>query len=311
MLTELKRYNSVADKNGILFLVSIIAGKKEVRFDEIRNRCFLEKNVVVNCQAAIAFFEYLGLVNMRLNVVMPSPEFNILAGQDEDKIINRLVIISIDKLIEDGIFDKNLVKYNVEKKRVSIKRSAFPLEYAAIRNFLIMAYVFDEEDNEEMYVAEKYETVWTEKLGRRRKIRIDQLLEQQEEHNRRGAEAEDFVLHLEQQRIPEMAEKIRKISNFDVAAGYDIISYKDSESENYDRFIEVKCFSGVPHFFWSENEVEVAKIKAENYILCLVDYERITMPGYTPEYISNPYRTILGSNDWLINTSSYRIQKAY
>ena len=43
MLTELKRYNSVADKNGILFLVSIIEGKKEVSFDEIRNRCFLEK----------------------------------------------------------------------------------------------------------------------------------------------------------------------------------------------------------------------------------------------------------------------------
>ena len=34
----------------------------------------------------------------------------------------------------------------------------------------------------------------------------------------------------------------------------------------------------------SENELEVSKIKLDKYILCLVDYTRITEPGYSPDY---------------------------
>ena len=62
-------------------------------------------------------------------------------------------------------------------------------------------------------------------------------------------------------------------------------------------------------FFWSENEVDVAKIKAEKYILGLVDYSRINDPEYHPEYIRNPYKAVFEGNEWLVNSASYRIQK--
>lgn len=310
MLTELKRCNSIGNVDGILFLVSIMAGKERISRDEIRNRCALENNITVNCPGAVAFFEYLRLVDTTSDTVMPLPELNTLAAKSNGEIIEQLAAMSINRLVEEGIFDKDATGFDAEKGHITIKRSAFPLAYAAVRNFLTMAGALDKEENGEICVAGNYESDWTEQLrNRRKKFTLEQLLEQQEEQSRHGLEAEEFVLGLEKKRLPELAQKIKRISDFDVAAGYDIVSYENNETEHYDRFIEVKCYMGSPHFFWSENESDVARIKADKYILCLVDYLRMGEPGYQPEFIRNPYETIFDSDEWLINASSYRIQK--
>lgn len=310
MLAELKRCNSIGNVDGILFLVSIMAGKERISRDEIRNRCALENNITVNCPGAVAFFEYLRLVDTTSDTVMPLPELNTLAAKSNGEIIEQLAAMSINRLVEEGIFDKDATGFDAEKGHLTIKRSAFPLAYAAVRNFLTMAGALDKEENGEICVAGNYESDWTEQLrNRRKKFTLEQLLEQQEEQSRRGLEAEEFVLGLEKKRLPELAQKIKRISDFDVAAGYDIVSYENNETEHYDRFIEVKCYMGSPHFFWSENESDVARIKADKYILCLVDYLRMGEPGYQPEFIRNPYETIFDSDEWLINASSYRIQK--
>lgn len=310
MLTELKRCNSIGNVDGILFLVSIMAGKKRISRDEIRNRCALENSITVNCPGAVAFFEYLRLVDTTSDTVMPLPELDTLAAKSNSEIIEQLAAMSINRLVEEGIFDKDATGFDAEKGHITIKRSAFPLAYAAVRNFLTMAGALDKEENGEICVAENYESDWTEQLrNRRKKFTLEQLLEQQEEQSRRGLEAEEFVLGLEKKRLPELAQKIKRISDFDVAAGYDIVSYENNGSGQYDRFIEVKCYMGSPHFFWSENESDVAKIKADKYILCLVDYLKMGEPGYQPEFIRNPYETIFGSDEWLVNASSYRIQK--
>lgn len=310
MLTELKRCNSIGNVDGILFLVSIMAGKERISRDEIRNRCALENSITVNCPGAVAFFEYLRLVDATSDTVMPLPELDTLATKSNGEIIEQLAAMSINRLVEEGIFDKDATGFDAEKGHLTIKRSAFPLAYAAVRNFLTMAGALDKEENGEICVAGNYESDWTEQLrNRRKKFTLEQLLKQQEDQSRRGLEAEEFVLGLEKKRLPELAQKIKRISDFDVAAGYDIVSYENNETEHYDRFIEVKCYMGSPHFFWSENESDVARIKADKYILCLVDYLRMGEPGYQPEFIRNPYETIFDSEEWLVNASSYRIQK--
>lgn len=310
MLTELKRCNSIGNVDGLLFLVSIMAGKKRISRAEIRNRCALENSITVNCPGAVAFFEYLRLVDTTSDTVMPLPELDTLAAKSNSEIIEQLAAMSINRLVEEGIFDKDATGFDAEKGHITIKRSAFPLAYAAVRNFLTMAGALDKEENGEICVAGNYESDWTEQLrNRRKKFTLEQLLEQQEEQSRRGLEAEEFVLGLEKKRLPELAQKIKRISDFDVAAGYDIVSYENNGSGQYDRFVEVKCYMGSPHFFWSENESDVAKIKADKYILCLVDYLKMGEPGYQPEFIRNPYETIFGSDEWLVNASSYRIQK--
>ncbi|NLH02150.1 protein NO VEIN domain-containing protein [Phascolarctobacterium faecium] len=310
MLTELKRCNSIGNIDGILFLISILAGKDKISRDEIRNRCALENNIIVNCPGAVAFFEYLRLVDTTTDTVIPLPALNVLSEQQSDAKINQLVALSISRLVEDGIFDKDATGFDAEKGHLTIKRSAFPLAYAAIRNFLIMAGALNKEENGEIGVTGDYESNWTEQLhNRRKKFTLEQLLKQQEDQSKRGLEAEEFVLELEKKRLPKMAQKIKRISDFDVAAGYDIVSYESYETEHYDRFIEVKCYIGFPHFFWSENESDVARIKADKYLLCLVDYARIGEPGYQPEFIRNPYETIFNGEEWLVNAASYRIQK--
>jgi hypothetical protein len=310
MLTELKRCNSIGNVDGILFLISILAGKDKISRDEIRNRCALENNITVNCPGAVAFFEYLRLVDTTSDTVIPLPALNVLSEQKNEDKINQLVALSISRLVEDGIFDKDATGFDAEKGHLTIKRSAFPLAYAAIRNFLTVVGALSKEENGEIGVTGDYESNWTEQLhNRRKKFTLEQLLKQQEDQSKRGLEAEEFVLELEKKRLPEMAQKIKRISDFDVAAGYDIVSYESSGTEHYDRFIEVKCYIGTPHFFWSENESDIARIKADKYLLCLVDYTRIKEPGYQPEFIRNPYETIFNGEEWLVNTASYRIQK--
>lgn len=310
MLTELKRCNSIGNIEGILFLVSIMAGKEKITRDEIRNRCSLENNITINCPGAVAFFKYLNLVDTTPNVVIPLQELNIIAAKSNKEIVSQLATLCVNRLVEEGIFDENATGFDSEKGRLTVKRSAFPLEYAAIRNFLIMIGALDKEENGEICVTENYESNWVEQLrNRRRKVTMEQLLKQQEEQSKRGLEAEEFVLKIERLRLPELAQKIKRISDIDVAAGYDIVSYENNDSEHYDRFIEVKCYIGSLHFFLSENELDIAKIKADKYILCLVDYLKMKEPGYQPEFIRNPYERIFNSDEWLINPSSYRIQK--
>lgn len=310
MLIELKRCNSVGNINGLLFLISIIAGKEKISRDEIRNRCALENGVSVNCPGAVAFLEYLCLAEADAESVKPTDSLNSLSGLSDDDKIKKLVTISINMLIDDGIFDTDATGFDSEKGHLTIKRSAFPLAYAAIRNFLTTAGALDKEENGEICVNGSYEGDWTAKLrNRRKKFTLEQLLKQQDEQSKRGLEAEEFVLKLEKARIPGKAEKIKRISDFDVSAGYDIVSFEVDDSDQYDRFIEVKCYLGSERFFWSENESDVARIKGQKYVLCLVDYERIGEDGYTPEFIQDPYEVIFDSDQWMVNPASYRIQK--
>ena len=310
MLIELKRCNSIGNIDGLLFLLSILFGKSKVSRSEINNRCAMENGITVNCPGAIAFLEYLKLVEVTENTVIPKDSINHLAEKERDEKINEIVNLCLARMIEDGIFDQDTLGFNTEKGHLSIKRTAFPLAYAAIRNFLTLAGALEKERNGEIGVTDYYESAFAKELKEhRKKISLEQLLRQQEDQSKRGSEAEEFVLRLERNRIPSKAHKIKRISDFDVAAGYDIVSYAAECSDKYDRFVEVKCYLGKPHFYWSENECDTAKRKGDKYILCLVDYARIGEPGYQPQYIQDPYHAVFSNDNWLVNTASYKIQK--
>lgn len=310
MLTELKRCNTVGNIDGILFLVSILSNKTYVNKSEIANRCSLESNILLNCSGAVSFFNYLGYVEDDIDRVIPTEKINFMANLTNEQIIQRMIKDCITALTNDGIFDKDSTCFDVEHGRLSIKRSAFPIAYAAIRNFLISVGALDKEKNGEIGINESYEADFSYELhSRKQKFGLDQLLEKQKEQNRRGLEAEEFVLKFEKERVQTKGHKIKRISDFDVSAGYDIVSFDSASSSNYDRFIEVKCYTGNKHFYWSENEVDVARIKGDKYILCLVDYEKMNAPRYVPEFISNPFSVIFSDETWLVNTASYHIKK--
>ena len=60
----------------------------------------------------------------------------------------------------------------------------------------------------------------------------------------------------------DLSDRVALISKVNSLAGYDISSYNDKNSDplKFDRFIEVKSTTSLsPHFFWSRNEIQVAK----------------------------------------------------
>ncbi|MFR4582336.1 MULTISPECIES: protein NO VEIN domain-containing protein [Eubacteriales] len=310
MLIELKRCNSIGNIDGLLFLVSMLSSKKSISRKEVINRSALENGIIINCNGALAFLEYLGYVELSGDNIIITERFKELKSLEGNNTIDVLVKSCISKLTDEGIFDSDGTGFNVDKGHISIKRSAFPLAFAAIRNFLTTAGALDKEENGEICISESYESDFTAQIrNRKRKFTLEQLLKQQEEQSKRGLEAEEFVLAFEKKRIPTKAYKIKRISDIDVSAGYDIVSFQSDSSIVYDRFIEVKSYIGNPHFYWSENESDMAKILGNKYVLCLVDYERIAEPGYKPEFIQNPHKVIFEDDSWLVNIASYRIQK--
>lgn len=310
MLTELKRCNSIGNINGLLFLVSMLSSKKTIELSEIVNRCSLEKNIIIHCNGAVSFLEYLGYLEQESGMVIATDKFDELRMESGEEIIKKFVRDCIVKLTEEGLFDFDNTSFDSENGHLSIKRSAFPLAYAAIRNFLTVAGALEKETNGEISISESYESDFSSQLRyRKEKFTVEQLMKQQAEQSKRGLEAEEFVLKIERARLPQKAYKIKRISDFDVSAGYDIVSFEEFNSIIYDRFIEVKCYIGKPHFYWSENETDVARIKGEKYVLCLVDYTRINEPGYEPEYIVNPYEEIFQDDTWLVSTATYKVQK--
>lgn len=61
------------------------------------------------------------------------------------------------------------------------------------------------------------------------------------------------------------AEKVKRISGIDVSAGYDIVSFEEDASVQYDPFIEVKSFADQPHFYSS-------KLKLQRYMVINTTY---------------------------------------
>lgn len=169
MLIELRRCNSIGNIDGLLFLISIIAKKEKISRAEIGNRCARENGISVNCPGAVAFLEYLGLVKTDEENVIPSENLNELSEKNQEIILADLVKFCINHLIEDGIFDADTVGFDVEKEHLSIKRSAFPLAYAAIRNFMTVAGALDKEEHGAICVSEYYENDFTAQLQSRRK----------------------------------------------------------------------------------------------------------------------------------------------
>ncbi len=128
----------------------------------------------------------------------------------------------------------------------------------------------------------------------------EQLYQQQQAQKALGDQGEDFALRFERQRLyahPRSSD-VRLIGRSDVATGYDILSFMGTTSSRHDRYIEVKTYSGEPHFFLSASEQSAATRYGNNYFVYLVDKARINDPGYAPHIIQNPASTLLQNEQW-------------
>lgn len=307
MQEELRRYNNIGDIAGIAYFAKQVLDDSRVQKSSVQKLCGLQNDIRLNFGAAVAFFKYLNLIEEKVGYLYPTERSSELRESDDfNKALCTACLVQISK---DGFLDTEAIHYNRERKAYVIERYGFSVSAALFRNLLIQYKVLKESGGE-LILNPDYESVFAEyKRKQGTKKSLEQLKKQLEQQELQGEEAELFVVEYEKRRLAGFAKRdsIKRISVIDVSAGYDILSYEDETSVEFDRFIEVKSFSGNTHFYWSENEIETAKLYEDRYYIYLIDASMVKMQGYEPTIIKNPATTILASESWIMSPTSYLV----
>jgi hypothetical protein len=132
-------------------------------------------------------------------------------------------------------------------------------------------------------------------------------------------QAEEAVLEYEQERLRSMKRSVeallvRRISQLDVKAGYDIESFDgDKALFDYDRFIEVKSsYSSELRFFWSENERRVAEEKGDKYWIYFVGgLSSKEAKHIIPILIQNPATRLAQMSEMNIKVATYLVEQSH
>lgn len=131
-------------------------------------------------------------------------------------------------------------------------------------------------------------------------MNLDHLQEITDRRKTIGDLGEDFALSYERQRLHghPMLSSISIIGRGDIGMGYDILSFESINSTTPDRYIEVKTYTGEPHFFFSQGEYAAAQKYGIRYYIYLIDSNRISTPGYEPIIIRDPIHTLANDSQW-------------
>jgi hypothetical protein len=232
-----------------------------------------------------------------------------------DRLAERLLLtVNSDPIFHD-IFCSEYISYDIIYRSVQIDNSAFPLKYSCFKQLLIDYNILQEHPTKtfnKYIINSRYKKIFDKVVLpeiRKRKIGIEELRKVLEQNQIYGEEAEKFVLKFEERRLNGVKE-IDWVAEYSTSDGYDIASYETEESTDHDRFIEVKSYDRDPYFFWSRNEIDIARIKRNKYYLYLVDRTKMNFPGYIPLVIKDPYENIFKNNlEWEQRIEKIRFQK--
>ncbi len=311
MQEDLRRSNTIGDSRGILYFAGIVLKSEQILRESAWQLCSFVDGLRINFNGAVAFFEYLGLIEVSTNSLRPTePGKELYSFLPGDGFEEALCEACLSKITNDGIIEISAVRFDALKGRYYIQRHGFPISTAVFRNVLIQlkALTVVQDGSGSLEINEKYEAIFTKVQKKaHQKISLERLKKQLELQEIQGETAEVFVVEYEKTRLRSSvhASNVKRISGVDVSAGYDIVSYEDGMSVQYDRFIEVKSFLGQPHFYWSKNEIEIATLYGEKYYIYLVDAEKATETEYIPIIIRNPAKIVIESDSWLMQPTSY------
>jgi hypothetical protein len=130
---------------------------------------------------------------------------------------------------------------------------------------------------------------------------IEELKKDLEENEEIGKISERIALDFERNRLRSIgceleAKLVQRVSELDVGAGYDIISYnRQNDGLMPDRFIEVKGSRGNNlRFYWTRNEIERAKVLGQKYWIYFIGgIETKSELHFTaPVLIQDPYSSV-------------------
>lgn len=313
MLDELIRnIKYQVGKDGLLFFFCDVLGHNEIPIQDVEVICsHAQGKRHLSASDIISYCIAFGWINKVAEIISVSPFLDNFI-RDKETLNTQLVLSTIEQLFDNELFNPNMFSFDSIHCCYSFKNELLPLSLSSVRNVLIsQGFLITERDNKgtHFYISSHYDNIIaTYCKTKRKQLSLSKLKKQIEDNELAGEKAELFVLAFEKARIGQpLSEKIKRISEIDVSAGYDIVSFNSCESQKADRFIEVKAISNFG-FYWSRNEYEIAKLKGEMYYLYLVELSRINEQGYIPQIINNPATNIMKNDLWFIDVESYHIK---
>lgn len=312
MLEELKKLNYPIRREDILFFLQDVIASHQLSVSEIQVMCMRASgHYQLNVDALLAYCNCLNLIESKEKIRLTK---EVIAYINDSEQLNCFIVErTLNYLFLNEILTADMFSFNIFNERYFFKNECLSLAYAQVRNILVSQGFFEiirEGSRTDFFISRKYEKLISYFCSKKKRtLELEQLKKKLEMNARAGELAEQYVLFYEKKRVGNslLADKIKIISDIDVCAGYDIVSFDSLSSSKYDRFIEVKAVSSTYDFFWSANELGTAKLKGEQYYLYLVDLRYIYEESYAPVMINNPAINVMESEDWLVEPNSFRI----
>ncbi|PHS53983.1 MAG: hypothetical protein COB01_02225 [Lutibacter sp.] len=311
MLKELSKYENLGTPSYHFELLNKLRDNQEENW-KINDIVGLFHNRIIDGRSlfdgCLPFLNHINIVQItpEEEVIIDSSFLEYLVSESlmVDRLIERLLLtLNSDPIFHD-IFCSEFISRDIIYHSVQIDNSAFPLKHSNFKQLIIDFGILQEHPTKEFnkfIINGRYKKIFDKVVLpeiKKRKIGVDELRRSLEQKQIHGEEAEIFVLKFESERLNGKKE-IDWVAEYSAADGYDIASYESEESTDHNRFIEVKSYIGKPYFFWSRNEIDIARIKKLSYYLYLVDRKSMNELGYAPIIIQDPYNTVLkNESEW-------------
>ena len=310
MLQELKKYSSAGDRAGILYFSHVVMNEPKINIGSAESFCLINQDIRLDFNCISLLFQDLEILSVEEDSFIPKD--GIYNAGNLKSYVHSLCTRCFYHLLADQMISIDKFSYNEDEGLFYAPKKSFKLASSVYRNLLVelgaMAYV-----EENIQIDPEFENIFANEINKIKVSRTQQqLLDDLKRKEEQGEKGELFALKYEKVRCnftAEQVKKIRQISKIAVSAGYDIISFNSPSDVIYNRRIEVKTYQGQPHFYWSENEINVARMAREEYYIYLVDYDRIEEPGYQPVLIQNPYKVIVENKEWNMKPNSFYVSQ--
>lgn len=313
MRAEIKRSSFICDLDGLQHFFNVVICSSVTSISSARNLCSFNNDFNLNFNVTLFALEYLEIITIHDGAFILTKLGEEIKQQrpNKERFATEISRICFEVMVTKEDLDITAFKYSDLEKFYYLKREGIPLYAAAFRNLLINFGALHEHIDGSLVLDGSLEQEIIEILrSHSSAISLSTLKKQLDRQREQGEKAEIFVMKYEANRLCLSSDSglVKRISEIDVTAGFDIISLNNINSTKYDRFIEVKSFVGIPHFYWSENEIDQAKIKGSEYFLYLVDIGKVDVIGYSPLIICDPIN-LFEDTSWLISNTAYKFVK--
>lgn len=289
---------------------------------EVRNvsnikRKYLER--ALSFDETLSLLEDLKIVRNNSGELIPSKTFSLSHNSlDEFKKNLIPILLSSNGDVSDELRNF-LLNFRTENNKTFFKATELQkIKYSDIRNLLLeLEFISAGLDNVTYYINPDFSNLFVKQFSKR-KLSPDSLKKKQAEIESLGLIAEKAVIDYELKRLTNICilpSEIEHTSQVNVLAGYDIKSfenYLDNNSKRIDRYVEVKAVSVEDYkFYWSRNEMEIAKVFGETYYLYLLpvilnntfDFDKMIIKR-------NPFKTVYSNEqEWLKQEESISFTK--